>query len=91
MQAPDRELQKFIFTYGSDTGGGWTEVFADTAENARLAYLDFHPMLEDGRLPYCRMLTQEAWEKTSMFAKGTNLGRGLRDTISISTQLGDEP
>ena len=73
---------KYYFTYGSDDGGGWTEVTADNEDMAREVFCMYHPRRE-GFIPCCGIYPAEEFEKTSMHRNG-NLGKRCVEHIILN-------
>ena len=84
------DLLKFYFTYGSDQGGGWSVVMADTVDRAYHVFKLYHPMTKDGLLPYSGILTEDDFKKSEMYKRGTNFGVGTREVIALQRWMYDE-
>ncbi len=93
-------MATYYFTYGigQDTnqayqGGGWTEVEAESAEQAVEIYRVFHPLTKDGLLPCCGVaLSKDEMAKdymgqgSNMLAEG-NGGKFCRDRIVVIREV----
>ena len=69
---------KWYFTFGSDDGGGWSEVSADSEDRARAIFELYHPQRN-----YCSQYSAEEFEKTTMYCNG-NLGQRDVEHIILS-------
>ena len=84
-------MAKFYFTYGSDTdyqpfNGGWTEVKAETMEQAVEAFCIIHPR-KNKVIPCAMIYSEEVWKTTKMGMTGKNFGVGLRETIELKVKV----
>lgn len=75
-------MAKWYFTFGSDDGGGWTEVTADDLEMAIDAFLIYHPR-KDGSIPCCSWYAADEFEHTKMFRDG-NFGKRAVESIVLN-------
>ena len=73
---------KWYFTYGSDDGGGWTEVTADSEEMAVEIFTLYHPK-RNGFVACCSWYTADEFEKSKMFRDG-NLGERCKEHIILN-------
>lgn len=66
--------KKFYFTYGTDPmfpyGGGWTEIHADTYEEAADKHAKVFGTLDFGFGRFAEGFTEEMWQKSGMKDKG---------------------
>lgn len=62
-------MEVYYFTHGSDAGGGWTKVLADTYERAVEAYSLYHPR-KDGFIDCCDIYGVSSFQKTKMYRNG---------------------
>ena len=75
-------MAKYIFTFGSDDGGGWAEVVADDLKTAIDIFSIFHPR-RNGIVACCEFYEEAAFQKTSMYKDG-NLGKREVEFIVLS-------
>ena len=84
-------MAKFFFTYGSDDEsqahkGGWTEVEADSARAAEMAYRAYYPKNENGLMPYAFMYPEDVFYRGSMPTEG-NFGAYCHDKITLKREV----
>lgn len=69
--------QVFFFTYGTSKSqpfsGGWTQISADSYEDACDVHARIFGLTGDGLGRFCSAYTEAMWAKTDMGSKG-NLG-----------------
>ena len=75
-------MAKYYFTFGSDDGGGWSEVTADDLEMAIDVFCLYHPK-RDGCVPCCCWYDADEFERTKMFRNG-NLGQRCKESIVLN-------
>lgn len=75
-------MAKFIFTFGSDDGGGWAEVMADDLKTAIDIFDIYHPR-RNGMIACCDFYEEESFKKTGMYKDG-NLGKREVEFIVLS-------
>ena len=95
-------MATYYFTYGigdpnnQDYVGGWTEVEADSIEDAITAYKMYHPVNEHGALPCCGVAySREQMAKPYKYAPGSMLedgngGKYCHDRITLKREVMDE-
>ena len=71
----------FYFTHGSDAGGGWTKVLADSYEAAAEAFSIYHPR-KDGFIDCCDIYDPESFQTTKMYRNG-NFGKRCVEEIRL--------
>ena len=74
-------LEVYYFTHGSDAGGGWTKVLADSYERAVEAYCLYHPR-RDGFIDCCEVYDPENFQATKMYRNG-NFGKRCVEEIRL--------
>lgn len=83
-------MSNFYFTYGTNSDfpfyGGWTRIIASSEREAREAFTMVHPN-RDGCLNCAMVYTQEEWETTQMYQKGTNCGYGEYEVVNAADVL----
>lgn len=77
---------KMIFTYGSYSlrhpfQGGWTEVVAESQQEALRIFTDRHPLV-DGLVPCARIYTEDEFKETVMYKSGKNFGKGCVERLT---------
>lgn len=81
-------MQSFYFTYGTDGTqpfrGGWTQVKAESLEQACALFRAVHPDKTPGLLNCAGVYTEEQFRSGGMGGKGDNLGRGCVEIIRIT-------
>lgn len=84
-------MATFYFTYGSNDDKqayrcGWTEVEADTVQEAIAGYMAYHPANDNGLLPCCGVAySRHQMEKGNMLKEG-NFGIFCHDRITIKRE-----
>ena len=84
-------MATFYFTYGSSDEnqayrGGWTEVEADTRQEAVAGYMAYHPANKRGLLPCCGVAyDHQQMERSGMLTEG-NFGIFCHDRITIKRE-----
>lgn len=84
-------MAKFYFTYGSDDPhqahkGGWTEVEAENAQAAEMAYRAYYPKNERGLMPYAFMYSEDVFYRGDMPTEG-NYGAYCWDKIKLTREV----
>ena len=84
-------MAKFYFTYGSDDPyqahkGGWTEVEAENARAAEMAFRAYYPKNEHGLMPYSWMYAEREFNLSSMPENG-NFGAFCHDRITLTREV----
>ncbi len=83
-------MPKFYFTYGSegmDFVGGWTEVDAPNYSTACELFSACHAKSADGLINCAGIYSEREFAGTKMCQKGSNLGAGCHEVISLKRIL----
>lgn len=78
-------MNKYIFTFGYDDGGGWAEVFAENKTQAIEAFSLFHPR-RDGFVACCTIYTESEFKRTHMCGFG-NFNKRCVERITIERTI----
>ena len=74
-------MEIYYFTHGSDAGGGWTKVLADSYELAVGAFCLYHPR-RDGFIDCSDIYDADDFRKTKMYRNG-NFGKRCVEEIRL--------
>ena len=84
-------MNRFYFTYGTSETmpfrGGWTEVIADTKEQAINIFNIIHKPRHEGIVNCSFIYTEEEFKTTNMYKENSNFGQGLVEILKIDRIL----